>query len=80
MLKRTRERIEVEGLETVVSSKPKHVGKHIIPAIELTFVTEDREVIVITLPAAVAAKMTDEMITSLRTALPKIPRRGPHYT
>lgn len=75
MIKRSRERIEVEGIETTATSRAIHQGKHVIPTIQLTFKTEDKDVIAIELPAAEAAKLADEIISSLKAALPKIPSR-----
>jgi hypothetical protein len=80
VIKRSRERIEVEGIETTATSRAIYQGKHVIPTIELTFTTEDNELVVINLPAAEASKLADAMISSLKAALPKIPsRRSPRY-
>ncbi|MGW4929147.1 hypothetical protein ACWEOH_08345 [Agromyces sp. NPDC004153] len=46
-----------------------------IPKVKLTFTTPDEDVVSVEISAYEVSKRVDEMIISLKTALPKIPRR-----
>lgn len=75
VIKRRGERIEVEGVETNAESSLVHQGKNVLPTVKLTFTTPDKDVVSVEISAYEASKLADEMIISLKTALPKIPRR-----
>jgi hypothetical protein len=75
VIKRSGERIEVEGIETTAESGLIPQGKNVIPTVKLTFKTPDKDVVVVEISAYEASKLVDAMIISLKVALPKIPRR-----
>ncbi len=75
MIRRRGERIEVEGIESTAQSGLVYQGKNVIPTVMLTFKTSDNETVSVEISAYEASKLVDDMIISLKTALPKIPRR-----
>ncbi|MBD8011666.1 hypothetical protein H9633_05075 [Microbacterium sp. Re1] len=75
MIKRRGERIEVEGIESTAESGLVYQGKNVIPTVRLSFKTPDNEVVAVEISAYEASKLVDDMIVSLKTALPRIPRR-----
>lgn len=75
MIKRRGERIEVEGIESTAQSGLVYQGKNVIPTVMLSFKTPDNEVVAVEISAYEASKLVDDMVVSLKTALPRIPRR-----
>lgn len=75
VIKRRGERIAVEGIDTTAECGLVYQGKNVIPTIKLTFKTPDKDIVTVEMSAYEASKLVDAVIVSLKTALPKIPRR-----